>query len=173
MARSLRTTFERYRRFISLMWERRPPRERTVFVYWILLMFALPLSLMNYSSGDAYVERSKQAAINLVLVFLTTVCLLGFTRRRLQSDEAVAFRAIAFLLLSFFGVFTPAIFSLIWGLQQIGVRGPISGLENWVSAVAAVASAAISYWSTKKQSQNFPAAAGEANGPKIIISRKL
>ena len=133
--------------FTLLCWERRPKRWRIEVTFWLLLALALPMSLINFWSGDVFVSRSQQIVLTLVQVFLTAVCLLQLSRRETSTDAEAVLKAMTMLFLLAFGLFVPLLFAAIWSvhsLHLISYEDSKTFSSGWVSVISGIAALVIS-----------------------------
>ena len=132
---------------IVLFWERRPTRMRIAIIYWIFLALILPLSVLNYWSGDIFVSRWKQAIVDVVLAFLGLVAVGHLIQLHLTSIPSRVLQAFAIFFLMFQAVFLPLIYSLIWFLnwqRAIDAASTKSWNPGWISVVVAIGSLIVS-----------------------------
>jgi hypothetical protein len=133
--------------FAALTWDGPRGRRGTAVVFWTLLVLVLPLSVANYWSADAYAARSKQALIDVILVFLGVVCGASLASIRTDSRAASTLKAMALFLLVMEAVCVPAVYALLWFLnaQNAVSRGTTEGFNpGWVSAVASLGALCVS-----------------------------
>jgi len=133
--------------FTLLAWERRPKRWRIEFTFWILLALSLPMSIINFWSGDIFVSRSQQVFLNLVQVFLTGVCALQLSRRQTSSDAETVLKSMTMLFLLAFGVFIPLMFTALWSLHALKIISDEASealSSGWVSAISGIAALGVS-----------------------------
>lgn len=133
--------------FTLLAWERRPKRWRIEITFWALLAVSLPLSIVNFWSGDIYVSQSQQVYLNLIQVFLAAVCSLQLSRQPASSDTALVLKSMTLFLLLAFGLFVPSLFTIVWLLhwqKAISYATSESFSPAWVSAISGIASLGVS-----------------------------
>ena len=133
--------------FTLLAWERRPKRWRIEITFWVLLALSLPMSLINFWSGDVFVSRSQQMFLNLIQVFLTGVCALQLSKKQTVTDAEVVLRAMTMLFLLAFGLFIPLLFTVLWALHALKIisyETTQAFSSGWVSAVSGVAALGVS-----------------------------
>lgn len=127
--------------FVAFMWDGVRSRHASTLAYWSLLFLILPLSVANYWSADAFNTRPKQAAVDLVLVFLGCVCAVSLARARTDSTAAAILKMIALFLLVVEAVLIPGTYGLLWLLNAQGaidLATTKSLNPGWISACAAV-----------------------------------
>ena len=152
--------------FTMLAWERRPKRWRVEITFWVLLALALPMSIINFWSGDIFVSRSQQVFLNLVQVFLTGVCALQLSRKQTSSDAETMLKSMTMLFLLAFGLFIPLILTVIWSLHALKIisyEASEAISSGWVSAISGIAALGISilqYRLAKSKQTDDPKAAG-------------
>jgi hypothetical protein len=133
--------------FAAMLWDRRPGPNRYAVVYWVFLAALLPLAIVNYSQGDIYMKRSKQALMDMVLVFLGSVTVINSVQIRLQSIPARVLQAMAIFFIAFQAVLEPAIYGTLWWLNWQGAISRAQAKDwspGWISAVAAIGSPIVS-----------------------------
>ena len=151
--------------FTLLAWERRPKRWRLEITFWILLSLALPMTIVNFWSGDIFVSRSQQVFLNLVQVFLTGVCALQLSRKQTSGDAETVLKSMTMLFLLAFGLFIPLILTAIWSLHALKIisyEASEAISSGWVSAISGIAALGISILQYRlaksKQTENPKAA---------------
>lgn len=136
--------------FVILFWEKRPGRRSAQAVYALLLSFTLPLSALNFASGDYYIPRSQQFLIDLILVVLGTICVQAWRQIRFKAiAERIVHSLVLFILVAQ-AIALPAIYAMIWWLEWQGLGVPITLDSGWVSALAAVVALAVSIIDNKR-----------------------
>lgn len=137
--------------FTVIAWERRPPRNRVHIIYWMLLAVVLPLSVLNFWSGDTFVSRGQQVWFNLAQCALASLCLISLLSLSVQSAEANVLRAVAVFFLAAQGVFVPALFSVLWlanwqdALSLAQSRDVSPGWVTLISTLTSLALAILNY----------------------------
>ena len=134
--------------FTLLAWERRPKRWRIEITFWIFLALSLPMSLINFWSGDIFVSRSQQFSLNLVQVFLTGVCALQLSRRETSGDAEIVLKTMTLVFLLAFGLFVPLLFTALWSLHSLKVvsfEATEALSSGWVSAISGLAALGVSF----------------------------
>lgn len=158
--------------FAVVAWERRPPRHRIHLLYWVLLAVLVPLSMLNFWSGDIFVSRGQQVWLNLAQCVLASLCLISLLSLSVQAPEAQVLRAIAVFFLAAQGVFVPALFSVLWLANWQGALSLATSRDlspGWVTLIATFVSLAISvlqYRASAAKAKKEEA----ANRPQIIVS---
>ena len=133
--------------FTLLAWERRPKKIVFEMVYWIFLALALPMTVMNYWSGDVFVSRSQQAGLNLVLCFLGIACVTHLYQTKVESFSGNIIKCFAIFFLSFQAVFLPGIYTVLWWLNwqnAIDLANASSFSPGWISAASGIGALVIS-----------------------------
>jgi hypothetical protein len=97
--------------------------------------------VFNYAHADVLLNRSGQALLNFVIIFLGAVLAAEVTSKRLiERDAQIAQGLIVFALVGG-AVLFPAMLSLIWLLNQFHIVDVESTRKLTVGAVSAIASA--------------------------------
>lgn len=131
-------------------------------VFWVLLALAMPMAVLNYWGGDAFVSRTAQAGLNLVLMLLSIVCALQLFRVQTSTIAAEVLKGMALFFLLFQGAFLAAIYTVLWWLNWQGAISKAateSWSPGWITVVSAAASLFISVLqyrhSRKKEQDSF------------------
>lgn len=148
---------------VALFWDRNPIEKRAPIIYGTFLALVLPLSVINYFGGDQLVSRWKQAALDVVLVFLGAMCVVYLIRIKLHSTTAHVLRAMAVFFVVGQAVLIPALYAILWWLnwQNAITRSQAEGWSpSWISSLAAIGSlivASLTYHRTSASSTSMPA----------------
>ena len=157
--------------FTLLAWERRPKRWRIELTFWVLLLLALPMSVVNYWSGDVFVSRSQQVFLNLVQVFLVGVCSLQLSKIKAATDTEIVLKAMTTLFLLGCGLFVPLLFTVLWLLVAMGVvtvDGSKEISSGWISAISGILSLGVSIQQYRLAKSKHEAESSKSQ-PKIIL----
>lgn len=132
--------------FTVFFWESNPPPWRIQIIYWLLLVFLVPLSYLNFWSNDIFVDRGQQAILDVIQALLGSLCLMNLFKVHATTIEIIVLRAFAVFFLAGQGIFVPALFAAIWLLNQEGLVGLASSRDigpGWVTIIATFASLAV------------------------------
>ena len=129
-----------------VLWDEQMTHRRSTTIYVLCLLFLLPMSAINYSSGDVFIRRSVQAVINLCVAIVSAVVLMSVVGLRLRSDGLIVLRAFAVLVLVFSGIAQPIMYSLLWLLHREQTATRTASVDpNRISAAAAVAAVVVAF----------------------------
>lgn len=134
--------------FTLLTWERRPKRWRIELTFLIMLLLVLPMSLVNFWSGDVFVSRSQQIYLNLIQCFLVGVCLLQLSRIAAETDTEIVLKVMSTLFLLAFGLFIPLLFTALWSLVAVGIISVKDSeliSSGWISSISGIVALVISF----------------------------
>ena len=134
------------------LWERRTSRW-TAPLFVLLIAVLLAISLANFIAGNDHISRVEQAIVDLCLVIVALICIWMTVSVNVSGTAAtvVKFTVIGVLLLE--GVFTPAVYGLLWILTARGMMSDSgSRVLNpiWITSAGAIASMAASYWTLRR-----------------------
>ncbi|MDF1738660.1 MAG: toll/interleukin-1 receptor domain-containing protein [Verrucomicrobiales bacterium] len=127
--------------FAFLYWDRRPVQWKVQLCFWLFFFLILPLSVLNYWSADTYVSRSKQALIDLVLVFLGVVVVLLIARIKAKTIPARVLQWMAVYFIALQAVLIPAIYASLWWLnwqEAISAANTKDWTPGWISVTGAI-----------------------------------
>lgn len=140
----------------ALLWMRRPGHAVRRIVYIAILVALLPVSVYNYAHADFLVNRSAQAILNVLLVFGGTVVLLELLRLKAEANDGLVLQVLAIVSLGITAVFLPALFTLVWLLNAVGVLSKSGadalGLPG-LSTLAAVVSATLGWLKYRRETK--------------------
>lgn len=145
--------------FALIFWDPRPPGKRVSAVFWIFLAVALPVTVLNYHQSDIFVSRTKQAVIDVVIVFLGTVCSVNLAAMRPVSVPARIMQLLSLFFIVFQCVLVPLVFAVLWSLnweRAISLADTRSFAPGWVSAFAGLGSLAVSALQYRRTSPPTP-----------------
>lgn len=157
--------------FTLLTWERRPRRWRIELTFWVLLLLALPMSLINFWSGDVFVSRSQQVFLNVIQVILVGVCSLQLSRTVTATDTEVVLKALATLFLLGCGLFVPLLFTALWVAVALGLLSVKASEElssGWISAASGVAALGLSVQQYRLE-KSKQAAGSSSSSSRIVL----
>lgn len=129
--------------FTLLLWERRPLQKRIQIVFWLLLLLAMPMTVINYWTNDTFVSRSQQAFLNFALFLLSVNCAVSLIKIKASSTSGLTIKCIALFFLIAQGVIVPAIYTVLWWLNwqsAISLATTRSISPGWISEVASIGS---------------------------------
>jgi len=131
---------------VYCFWERQPTKKALTISYFAFLIVLTSMSFANFAMGDMLLNRKAQVLINVVLVILGLIVVVELLQMRPSTSAGVVVRAVVVFLILLQAVALPGIYGLLWLLNWQGaIRLGQSRDFNpgWISATAAVASAAI------------------------------
>lgn len=133
--------------FALFMWDARPTQNRNKIIFALFLAAVLPVAILNYWQGDIFVSRSKQAFVDLVLVFLGSVTTINLAQLRFTSIPARVLQAMVLFFIAFQAVFIPSIFAILWWLnwqRAISLAQTRGFGPGWISLASGIASLVLS-----------------------------
>lgn len=144
---------------IALLWTRRPGYAARRIAYIAVLVALLPVSVYNYAHADFLVNRSAQAILNVLMVIGGTVVLLELVRLKAGSNDGLVLQVLAIVSLGITAIFLPALFTLVWILNAVGVLSKSGadalGLPG-LSTLAAVVSATVGWLKYRRETKREP-----------------
>jgi len=140
----------------TLFWHYRPQYRVRKIVYVILLFTILPIAMYNYAHADYLINRSAQSLFNICIIFLGTIVVLELVSFKSSAKDLLVLQIISIFLLGMTAVFIPAMFTIVWLLNTLGVVSK-SGSDlislPALSTIAGLLSAAISYIKFRKETK--------------------
>ena len=153
-----------------LMWEHRQRKTIQNAVFIVLLCAVLQLSVTNYLSGYWFVPAEQQAILDLVLIFITSLCLSYLWRFDVVTESGSVLRVMGIVLLAYSGLVIPMCYFFLWSLVVLGaIDTTATRIINpaWISAAAGIGSfvlGAVKFWTEK-----FDREQGRDKPSKIIL----
>ena len=139
--------------------------------YGIVLLALLPATLYNYFQKDNVLPMGLQVAFNVVLIFLGSVAAWWVAEFRVSAPDGRILKLLVLILLATSAVFVPTFFTLLWGLNQVGIltAKQTRGVEfSHITGAAAIGSLVISWLNYNRERRKEKAAENAANS-RIIL----
>jgi hypothetical protein len=130
--------------FAFVLWDRRPTQRSTLFTYLASLLVLLPMSAVNFASGDSLMNRKGQMLLDVLLVICGSVSVMQLSRLRPQSIAGAVVQSLILFVLTLEAILVPGIYGLLFALNWqhlISLAATPELSPSWVTAFGSVVSA--------------------------------
>lgn len=106
---------------MALFWRGWPSAWGRALVYLLLVMLIAPISWINYSASDQWLNVWVQAALNLGMAVFFLVIVYYLREINSKAPDVKAIQSVSILMLTSFGVFLPLFYTCVFLAYAIGM----------------------------------------------------
>lgn len=140
--------------FVPIVYWTPRPRENVRNLLTLLgLAISLPISAVNFATGDAFIPAGLQLFLDLYLVFSGTAAPILLWHTRTESLAANIARALLGSVMLFAGILLPALYAFTWLAISLGYDLSIGA---WFTPLSAGVAAAIGIYRTFAEAHRRP-----------------
>lgn len=124
---------------LGVLMPRIPFRHRA-WLYVLVLLVMIPITMLNYDQGDIVLARWAQVGVNLLLIFLATSVVWWLSALPAEAPDAKVLKYMTMTGLVTVGVCVPALFTILWFFVKIRLVTYDQNRAIPVGAVSAISS---------------------------------
>lgn len=130
-----------------LFWDKKERQNKAYWIYLLFLLILVPLSIINYISGDWFFDRWKQAFVDILICILGLFVLMRLLKVQTKSTESSILKAIAIFFVSSQAILIPGIYFILWFFNfqnAISLANTKNFSPNWITYITAIGGLVIS-----------------------------